>query len=97
MDFECLWRKALDKLSKAKEIVFIGYSLPTTDFLANWLFKTGYLLNENKGKLCIKIVDKEDKHKKLKKQCVLSKFKKIYSKEKINIYLDGFEEYANPI
>lgn len=34
------WTVALDSLLKAKKWIFIGYSLPPTDFHASWLFKT---------------------------------------------------------
>ncbi len=37
--FQYLWRKAFEYLTEAKEIVVIGYSLPSTDLLARAMFR----------------------------------------------------------
>ena len=46
-----IWSLAYDKLSEAKEVVFVGYSMPTTDIAAATLFSEGIL-----GNVQIKVV-----------------------------------------
>jgi hypothetical protein len=44
--FMGLWRQAKDSIIAAERIVVIGYSLPPTDFAAEWLFRTAARLNQ---------------------------------------------------
>ncbi len=43
------WTLALDSLLKAKRWIFIGYSLPATDFHANWLFRMAASYRRSEG------------------------------------------------
>jgi hypothetical protein len=82
--FESLWTRALEKLSQAEKIVFIGYSLPPADYLAKWLFRMGYTLNSNKN-LAIQIVNPE--------QSVESECQKIYFAAKFQARINSFSDF----
>jgi hypothetical protein len=43
-----LWNKAAEAVRRSEEITFIGYSLPPTDFLAEFMFRQGYRTAPNK-------------------------------------------------
>ena len=40
--FQRLWRRCTDVLSTARKIVFLGYSLPTADSQAHFIFRCGF-------------------------------------------------------
>jgi hypothetical protein len=42
-----VWRLAYQSLSNAERVVVIGYSLPPTDFHAEWLLRTSVQKNKN--------------------------------------------------
>lgn len=46
-----LWRMALEALSRAKYVIFIGYSMSLADMMASWLFRTG--LARSEAQICI--------------------------------------------
>ena len=43
-----VWRQAEVKVSKADEVVFIGYSLPDADILLRCLLQHGLMRNRNR-------------------------------------------------
>jgi hypothetical protein len=43
-----VWREAEVKVSKADEVVFIGYSLPDADILLRCLLQHGLMRNRNR-------------------------------------------------
>ncbi len=48
--FQTLWKRCTDVLSTAKEIIFLGYSLPTADLQAQFIFRCGFH-NQLEGRL----------------------------------------------
>ena len=55
---QALWSAAFEELKYAKAVVFIGYSLPTTDIAATLLFRET-LLGEKEPGISVQIVDWE--------------------------------------
>jgi hypothetical protein len=48
--FQQLWKNCVDLLSTAKEVVFLGYSLPAADLQAQFIFRCGFY-NQLHGRL----------------------------------------------
>ena len=48
--FQQLWQNCVDLLSTAREVVFLGYSLPTADLQAQFIFRCGFY-NQVHGRL----------------------------------------------
>ena len=42
-EVKLLWKIARDAIAKATQIIFIGYSLPPTDFMAEFLFRSSFV------------------------------------------------------
>lgn len=57
--FVRLWHQAKDSIIGAERIVVIGYSLPATDFGAEWLFRTAARLNKKSG-VALEIANPDD-------------------------------------
>lgn len=57
--FVRLWHQARDSIIAAERIVVIGYSLPPTDFAAEWLFRTAARLNQ-RSRVALEIANPED-------------------------------------
>ena len=55
--FQALWKNCTRHLSTARQIVFLGYSLPSADFHAQFIMRCGFH-NQKEGQL-----DKNDKRK----------------------------------
>jgi len=52
-ELEKIWLKAFDKISKANEIVFIGYSFPDTDSYFSYFFKLAIHYSKNLKKITV--------------------------------------------
>jgi len=52
-----IWKKALDALSKAKKIIFIGYSMPDSDGFIHALIHSAMALRGSKLKPSVSVVD----------------------------------------
>lgn len=83
--FNLLWDEALDSLSKADEIIIIGYSFPRTDHRSHTLFKNAFLKRNSMPK--IKILDPHPEK-------VAEIFKIDYGivDDKLFVYKDFFSE-----
>jgi hypothetical protein len=87
-----VWRQAEDKVSRADEVVFIGYSLPDADVLLRCMLKRALFRNRNRpgrSSTCeISVVDKSPRdgetHKRYIKQFGELKY-----------YPDGFQGYMD--
>lgn len=84
-------KKISEKISKADEILIIGYSLPDYDFNILEAFLKGAVENENRLKLDIKIVGNSDGGEMLK-----NKYGSIFNRTKgrITYHSGGFKKYA---
>jgi hypothetical protein len=60
-----IWREAEDKISKADEVVFVGYSMPDADMQLRCMFKRALYANRNRshregsGSCCIRVIGNE--------------------------------------
>jgi hypothetical protein len=82
--FEIIWGSALKGLAEANNIIFIGYSLPPSDFHAKWLFRTGHALNS--GKPTIKIVNPSESD--------AQRIRDIYSGADFENRIESFEAFV---
>ena len=48
-----IWNMAMESIAEASQITFIGYSLPTTDFLAEFMFRQGLSLITAERKITV--------------------------------------------
>ncbi len=83
-----LWNFALHAISSVETLVIWGYSLPPTDFYAQWLFREGAKL----GKIRKVILINPD----IRKTEFISRFKTIFDSAKIALY-DSFDAYLSEI
>ena len=91
-----LWSAAKSDLMRAKEITFIGYSLPIADFELRYLFQRSILkgtpihvvLYENDNPNCTDIET-------LKNLLPEKRYKDLFIKNPIDFYYQGFKEYFN--
>ena len=51
--FRVIWNIAMESIAEADQITFIGYSLPTTDFMAEFMFRRGINLNSADRKVTV--------------------------------------------
>jgi len=97
--FGRIWTKAFEELSKADEIIFIGYSFPPADFLAKDLFRKAYIARmKNKRSKSFKIFysvsTKKADEKDIDKDAYRTRsiLNDIYSFETHKEYLGDFKE-----
>ncbi|NQT29455.1 MAG: SIR2 family protein [Candidatus Saganbacteria bacterium] len=88
ISFESLWSRALEKLINCDEIVFVGYSLPVADFMAEWLFRTAYTLSSNK-KNVVQIINPDPK--------VAERLGNIYFQANISNNFKDFNKYVESL
>jgi hypothetical protein len=51
--FRVIWNMAMEAVAEADQITFIGYSLPTTDFMAEFMFRQGINLITKERKVTV--------------------------------------------
>lgn len=51
--FRVLWNMAMEAIDDASTITFIGYSLPATDFMAEFMFRQGINLHSTETKIVV--------------------------------------------
>jgi SIR2-like domain len=92
-----VWSAALQALQNAKNVVFIGYSLPITDIGASVLFREGlaHLPQEN-----VAIVDftniKNEEHVERKRKELMRAYKVVFNDlDESSIYLEGAAKWIN--
>jgi hypothetical protein len=51
--FRVLWNMAMEAIDDASTITFIGYSLPVTDFMAEFMFRQGINLHSTETKIVV--------------------------------------------
>lgn len=51
--FRVLWNMAMEAIDNAETITFIGYSLPVTDFMAEFMFRQGINLHSTETKIVV--------------------------------------------
>ena len=83
------WRLARNILPSAKEIVFIGYSFPKTDFYSFWLFRQLNFLINRSTKIVLVNPETENKKSSFFKHCSL-----LFSGLEIDLYRN-LEQYIN--
>ncbi len=81
---QTIWRKASEKLENAKEIIFIGYSLPQTDIAFKYLLLSS--LAKNKNKFSVQVIDPQI-------QNIAKRYLEIF-KDNISLRAITFEEYC---
>lgn len=86
-----LWQQARECLQRAKEVVVIGYSFPTTDFRSNWMFRKAMVHNEGLEKLVI-----IDAAKGSQLDILLNKHKSIFRKEQLEFY-NNISDYTESL
>jgi hypothetical protein len=85
-------QKIIEVLSEATEILIIGYSLPDYDFNILEAFLNGSIKNNNRFKLEIKIIDKNENNSYIN---LKYKYDNIFHRiAKENYFIEGFKNYA---
>jgi hypothetical protein len=94
-----VWRQAEDKVSKADEVVFIGYSLPDADVQLRCMLKRALFRNRNKRggtstcKICVvsKSPPDDERHS--------NETHRRYMKQFVDVeyYADGFQGYIEQL
>lgn len=51
--FRVIWNMAMQSIAEAEQITFIGYSLPATDFLAEFMFRQGINMRTAERKIIV--------------------------------------------
>jgi hypothetical protein len=51
--FRVIWNMAMQSIAQAEDITFLGYSLPTTDFMAEFMFRQGVNLITAERKITV--------------------------------------------
>lgn len=51
--FRVLWNMAMEAIEAAETIIFIGYSLPVTDYMAEFMFRQGINLHSTETKIVV--------------------------------------------
>lgn len=91
--FRLIWTLAFEKLSNADEVVFLGYSLPTTDTAAHTLFLEALA---DIPSTSIRIVDKPAKLEDTEQ--LISRYRTISSEiPDENFFLDGAIEWVRQL
>lgn len=79
-----IWQQAAQKLNNSDNVIFIGYSLPKTDILANFLFSDNILHNN------ITVVDYKKEDESEGKDKLKRSYKEVFPKIKENqFYWEG--------
>ncbi len=65
-----IWRKTLNALSKAKKIIFIGYSMPDSDGFIHALIHSAMALRRSKLELSVSVIDPCE--------CIHERYKKLF-------------------
>ena len=95
-----LWREASFELSKADQIIFIGYSLPHADFEFRYLLKRNIKSN---AKIDIVLVKNDDpgkirtKNKSIKNLLPYKRYEELFSQNKLEFFYEGFGKYFEDI
>ncbi|RYD04707.1 hypothetical protein N752_12310 [Desulforamulus aquiferis] len=76
-----LWRQAREALTRAREIIVIGYSFPTTDFRSNWMFRKAMVHNDALEKVVI--IDAAEGYQ---LETLLAKHRSIFRMQELKFY-----------
>ncbi len=89
-----IWKLAFSELAGSNEIVFIGYSMPKTDILANFMFSESLHPIHNSGNRKVIIVNKTEDGKQI--QQIKESYNSIFDgKCTIEFHYDGALEWLN--
>jgi hypothetical protein len=75
-----LWTRAFETLSKADQVVFIGYSMPITDLSSGYLFREGLGHLEKSDQVNVVDFAANDQERKERLQTLLPSYRKIFPK-----------------
>lgn len=87
-----IWQNAEYILQEAKEIIFIGYSMPLADFEFRYML-TKYISSKTKINVVLHEADK--KQREGNKDCPENRYRGVFPKNSINFYYGGFTSYFN--
>jgi len=92
--YAAIHKKIFEEISKADEILIIGYSLPDYDLNILQAFKEGTAKNQNGSKLKVEIIDKINNEKEQLK--LKEKYGSIFNctADKIICHFEGFKKYT---
>lgn len=85
-----VWRKAQERLQRADEVFFVGYSMPDADIELRMFFTRALYANKliHDGRRCrITVIDKSESDK----SAVRVRYEKIFGE--VEYYKDGFDRY----
>ncbi len=87
--FHASWDAALHELRRARQWLFIGYSLPDADFAFKHLLKTAQLASENSGPTEIRVIVKE------RTTNIADRFRRFFGRRLVELDDAGLEDWVH--
>ncbi len=89
-----IWSSAEDCIRRADKLVFIGYSLSTSDYYIRYIINRARALHQQieTGQLKVDVVTNKKKSGQPETSETVKRYERFFGQE-INFHTDGFEEY----